>query len=196
MPPYDWNEVQRFYDEGHMLKECCAHFGFRHASWYYAQKRGWIKPTVRRNRGGQHRYDWREVQRYYDQGHTYRECIVRFGFNPKAWTAAVRRGVLRARARALPVQVMLAQCKSRGSLKRRLLEDGILANRCSECGIESWLGQRLSIQLDHINGVRNDHRLENLRMLCPNCHSQTATFGWKNAKGLGKRSLQDSARPP
>ena len=49
-------------------------------------------------------------------------------------------------------------------------------------GSRSWLGKPLSIQIDHRNGIRSDHRLENLRMLCPNCHSQTETYGAKNRK--------------
>jgi 5-methylcytosine-specific restriction endonuclease McrA len=48
------------------------------------------------------------------------------------------------------------------------------------------------MHLDHINGVRDDHRLENLRMLCPNCHSQTPTYGGRNAK---RHSLQEQRRP-
>lgn len=51
---------------------------------------------------------------------------------------------------------------------------------CAECGIgEEWNGKHLSLQLDHINGIFNDHRIENLRLLCPNCHSQTETFAGK-----------------
>jgi 5-methylcytosine-specific restriction endonuclease McrA len=46
------------------------------------------------------------------------------------------------------------------------------------------------MQIDHINGIGNDHRLENLRMLCPNCHSQTATYGGRN---LRRRRLQEEA---
>jgi len=49
-------------------------------------------------------------------------------------------------------------------------------NCCAICGITDWLGQSLSLHLDHINGINNDNRLENLRLLCPNCHSQTDTY--------------------
>jgi len=67
-------------------------------------------------------------------------------------------------------------------LKVKLLKSGQLKNECSICGISSWNGQKLVCELDHINGKRTDHRLENLRMLCPNCHSQTETFRAKNIK--------------
>lgn len=65
-------------------------------------------------------------------------------------------------------------------LKKRLLNEGFFENSCSECGISEWNGKPLNIQLDHINGDCSDHRLENLRMLCPNCHSQTDTYCGKN----------------
>lgn len=65
-------------------------------------------------------------------------------------------------------------------LKQRIIEAGLLAYECSECGLgPEWNGKTLVLQLDHINGVNNDHRLENLRILCPNCHTQTATYAGK-----------------
>ena len=68
----------------------------------------------------------------------------------------------------------------RSQIKKRLLSKGLLAYECSCCGIADWQGQPLSLHLDHINGVNNDHRLENLRLLCPNCHSQTSTYAGRN----------------
>ena len=65
-------------------------------------------------------------------------------------------------------------------LKKRLIKEGILENKCSSCGITEWNGKSIVIQLDHVNGNSKDHTLGNLRMLCPNCHSQTDTFAGKN----------------
>ena len=67
----------------------------------------------------------------------------------------------------------------RTTLRNRIIKEEILQYECSECGIIDWNGNPISLQLDHINGVRNDNRLENLRFLCPNCHSQTKTWGNK-----------------
>ena len=74
---------------------------------------------------------------------------------------------------------------SGNDLKKRLLKEGLLINECQECGIgPEWNGKALSLQMDHINGINNDHRIENLRILCPNCHSQTDTFCGKRFKNL------------
>lgn len=64
-----------------------------------------------------------------------------------------------------------------GRLKEKLLNEGIFENKCSKCGVgDSWQDEHLVLELDHINGISDDHRLKNLRILCPNCHSQTPTF--------------------
>jgi hypothetical protein len=68
----------------------------------------------------------------------------------------------------------------RKDLKRKIIKENLLPYKCSCCGIFDWLGNPLSLQLDHINGVNNDNRLENLRFLCPNCHTQTPTWGYNN----------------
>lgn len=57
----------------------------------------------------------------------------------------------------------------------------VLDYKCAICGnIGEWNGVSLTLQIDHINGIRNDNRKENLRWLCPNCHSQTDTYCGKN----------------
>lgn len=67
------------------------------------------------------------------------------------------------------------------ALKRRLLKERVLVNRCAICGSPpEWHGAPLILRLDHVNGDRRDHRLENLRLLCPNCDSQTPTYCGRN----------------
>ena len=67
-------------------------------------------------------------------------------------------------------------------LKKRILKAGLLEYKCEKCGnTGEWNGKPLVLQLEHKNGKHNDHRLENLEFLCPNCHSQTDTYSGKNA---------------
>ena len=65
-------------------------------------------------------------------------------------------------------------------LNKRLIREGMLEEKCGVCGISEWMGAPLKLQLDHINGEGSDHRFENLRLLCPNCHSQTDTWCGQN----------------
>lgn len=68
-------------------------------------------------------------------------------------------------------------------LKQKLYKAGIKQNKCEICNIDKWNGKEIECELDHKNGNSKDHRLENLRIICPNCHSQTNTFRAKNIKG-------------
>lgn len=65
-------------------------------------------------------------------------------------------------------------------LRTRLIQEGIKTHKCEWCGNKEWRGKPISLEVDHINGIRNDHKLENLRLLCPNCHAQTNTYRGKN----------------
>ena len=66
-------------------------------------------------------------------------------------------------------------------LKQRIIREGLMQYKCVGCGLGSdWNGKPITLQLDHINGISNDHRLTNLRFMCPNCHSQTHTFAGRN----------------
>lgn len=66
-------------------------------------------------------------------------------------------------------------------LKNKLFRANMLENKCSKCGIKDWNGLPLSLELEHINGDRYDNRIDNLTILCPNCHSQTHTFRRKKS---------------
>lgn len=69
---------------------------------------------------------------------------------------------------------------NRSVLRRYIIKHKLIPYKCAICGTVEWQGKTLSLELDHINGINNDNRLENLRFLCPNCHSQTTTYGSRN----------------
>lgn len=130
------------------------------------------------------RYDWSIVQDYYDAGHSARDCQKVFGFCTKTWHDAVLRGAISTRPQAAPIETYLVRGRrtNRTHLKRRIVAAGLKENRCERCGIGSWLGEPLSMALHHINGDGLDNRLENLALLCPNCHAQTPNFSGRNRK--------------
>jgi HNH endonuclease len=87
--------------------------------------------------------------------------------------------------RAVPLADVLVEGSTyhRGHLKRRLLAEGLKRPECEMCGQgEIWRGRRMSLVLDHINGVHDDHRLENLRLLCPNCNATLDTHCGRNTR--------------
>ena len=178
---HDWSSIQDYYDHGHDPQKCREHFGVTYGAWAMAVRRQkLIIPDKAAD--GRRRYKWQIVQTYYDQGHSFYECMAVFKFCRGAWHKAVRRGEIKPRPLGRAIDELLLVGRSRRNIKVRLLNAGLLENRCQGCGLDKWLGGPLTIQIDHINGIREDHRLENLRMLCPNCHSQTETYGRRNRK--------------
>jgi transposase-like protein len=142
-----------------------------------AVSRSWAETLRRlgyRTAGG----NWKTIKRY----------VAAWGistahFDPHAASAEA---LQRRAKRRKPIEAILVSNSSysRSHLKRRLFEEGLKAKGCELCGQgETWRGQPMALILDHINGVPNDHRLENLRIVCPNCAATLKTHcGRKNRK--------------
>ncbi len=99
-------------------------------------------------------------------------------------------GSAHARGKQLPPRVPLSELLVEGGyvqstyLRRRLIDEGVFAPRCASCRLERWLGRPIPLELDHISGDPQDNRLENLRLLCPNCHARTPTYRGRNVGRL------------
>jgi hypothetical protein len=125
------------------------------------------------------RYDWAQIRAYYEAGHSMVECREEFGFSGAAWSDAVERGDIVPRPRALADETVFVRGpkRSRYHLKARLLKSGVKQARCEECGLQEWRGKPLPLELHHRNGDTRDNRIENLALVCPNCHSLTPNWG-------------------
>lgn len=142
---------------------------------------------------------------------TFTECLVRAGLSPNGGTSSkiLKRRIaelqlstehFKTAANWVPKKALkdiLVANSDYGSvrtLKDRLQKELGLGSQCEKCGISpTWNGKALVLQLDHINGISDDHRLENLRFLCPNCHSQTATYAGRNKSRTYKNRRSGSS---
>lgn len=99
-------------------------------------------------------------------------------FTGQLWNKGRKTGTKQPTENYLNNNVRISSSK----LKKRLLSERILPFECSSCKGTKWLDQPIPLELDHINGNSLDNRLENLRLLCPNCHALTPTYRGKNIK--------------
>ncbi len=130
-------------------------------------------------------YNYKEINDYYHSSKeiTLRDCQAKFGISTGRWATAVKRGDITKKDRSIKHVNLFCENSSstRATVKERILKENLLEYKCSLCELTTqWNNKLLVLQLDHINGIHNDHRLENIRWLCPNCHSQTDTYAGKN----------------
>ena len=94
--------------------------------------------------------------------------------------------------KVIPIEEILVENSlfSTSALRKKLIKEGLKECKCESCGITEWLNKPISFELDHINGVNTDNRLINLRIMCPNCHSQTDTFRGKGIKSYKNELLK------
>jgi len=114
---------------------------------------------------------------------TLKRRIKELGLDTSHWAGqAWNKGVVRGPQ--LPVQDYLNNKRSIQTykLKLRLLKAGIFEHKCYSCGLTLWKGEPIPLELEHKNGNPQDNSLDNLTLLCPNCHALTTTYRGKNKK--------------
>jgi 5-methylcytosine-specific restriction endonuclease McrA len=186
------DRVRQLLNEGKGVKEIARLLGISQGTVGYHKRRLRFPLDERFTR----RYDWAAIQAYYDEGRSKRECQAEFGFSSWAWSYAVKRGAITPRPYPMPFEELLIKGpRNRNHVKLRLISAGLKDPRCEECGISDWRDEPLSLELHHRNGEKHDNRLENLALLCPNCHSQTDSWGGKNA-GATATATVTVLRPP
>ena len=133
-------------------------------------------------------YSWAEALRKLDMcptggGHTVlKKYATRWGISSEHFDPDRAKRACGVRRRAPLAEILVrGSSYSRGSLKKRLYAEGVKERRCEICGqTELWRGRRMSLILDHVNGVRDDHRVENLQIVCPNCAATLSTHCGRN----------------
>jgi Zn finger protein HypA/HybF involved in hydrogenase expression len=117
--------------------------------------------------------------------------IKRLSIDTTHWTG---KGHLKGRANPWARRAPIIEILKRDTfyqsnkLRKRLLKENILPARCAFCGLDEWLGEKIPLELDHIDGCRENNSLGNLRLLCPNCHSRTPTYRGRNIAARRLRS--------
>lgn len=118
---------------------------------------------------------------------TVHQYVKSFNLDTSHWTGqAHNKGKKNYSTKRIPLKEILKKestYSNNSNLKRRLIEEGFIEEKCKECGIDPvWKGKKLVLILDHIDGDNTNNERINLRLLCPNCNSQQSTFAGRNKK--------------
>lgn len=88
-------------------------------------------------------------------------------------------------------EILVKNCEySSNKLRKRLISEGLKEHRCECCGLTEWLDEPIPLELDHIDGDHYNNLIENLKILCPNCHAKTPTYRGKNKKNKNSETIR------
>jgi predicted nucleic-acid-binding Zn-ribbon protein len=101
-------------------------------------------------------------------------------FTGKAWNVGLKYKPFHVKIDLKDILVENSSYTNTNKLKQRLISEGLKTHKCEKCGNVEWLKEKIKLELHHINGVNNDNRIENILLLCPNCHATTNFFRGNN----------------
>jgi len=109
----------------------------------------------------------------------------------KGWNTGKRYSPLREKQPLKDILVEHSTFINANHLRGRLLSEGVKDWKCECCGNSEWMGRPIALELHHINAIRDDQRLENLQLLCPNCHALTDNYRGKNKVRVPGKKLPE-----
>lgn len=214
MPSRTWakEDLEKAVKESKSITEVVLKLGLKYNSSTHRYIRDWVKKyncdvshfqTISTLNEEGVSEKWDKLREFVSQSDSLGEVVQKFGLNRCSWTYRKIKELVRKEGidtshftrkrrgdnpRKQPIEFYLVKNSTKirsTELKRRLIKEGILKEVCGICGRNPiWLGKKLTLHLDHINGDHFDCRKENLRLACPNCHSQTETYAGKKRKSL------------
>ena len=119
--------------------------------------------------------NYRRIKKFFEENN-----IDTSHFTGAAWNQGNRYRFFGKKYKLEDILIENSPYKSTNSLKARLFSEGLKIKKCEVCGNSTWQGKELALELHHINGNPFDNRIENLQILCPNCHSITENYKGKN----------------
>jgi Zn finger protein HypA/HybF involved in hydrogenase expression len=120
-------------------------------------------------------------------------------FTGAGWNVGLRYKPFGKRILLEEILVENSSYSNTSSLRLRLIKEGLKKHKCERCLNTEWLGQPIKLELNHMNGVNDDNRIDNLEIICPNCHSITENYRGRNKlsalsekKGVEYRKFRES----
>ena len=116
-------------------------------------------------------------------------------FTGQLWSKGKKLGPNEKASKPLS-EILVKDCDySSYKLAKRLLRVNLKERMCEKCGLELWMGKPIPLELHHINGVHSDNRIENLQLLCPNCHALTDNYRGKNIGMSAQEEILEVEQP-